>query len=120
MDRRKRETKKLVTRGGEIRARVRMEKTKIRAALTSTIRETRYFALNFTNSNVIQTCHDRDWVKLNKKLDTRSNFTKFHTVHDRKSENYTKKKINTYSIEPSIEEENSHKKPLWRKYISKL
>lgn len=56
---------------------------KIRAALTSTIRETRYFALNFTNSNVIQTCHDRDWVKLNKKLDTRSNFTKFHTVHDR-------------------------------------
>lgn len=82
MDRRKRETKKLVTRG-EIRARVRMEKTKIRAALTSTIRETRYFALNFTNSNVIQTCHDRDWVKLNKKLDTRSNFTKFHTVHDR-------------------------------------
>lgn len=46
------------------------------------VRETQYL-LNFTKSNVIQTCHDRDWVKLNKKLDTRPNFTKFHTTRDR-------------------------------------
>lgn len=45
-------------------------------------RETQYL-LNFTKSNVIQTCHDHDWVKLNKKLDTRPNFTKFHTTRDR-------------------------------------